>query len=151
MAVDAFAQKLAGASATGFKGKYIQEGDHVMDIARFQRRSGYKGESVVCELTVVESTSEDHYAGQTASSVFKLAKEISVSNLKALALAVFEAAGVLDEYNAASEDDQVAMLQSLWDGDGTAFAGVRLDVTGVATTTQEGNPFTRVHFEAQSE
>lgn len=146
--VDPFAQKLAGATATGFQGKYIQEGDHIMDIHRFQRISGHKGESVVCELTVVEPGHEDHYAGQIASQVFKLAKEISVSNLKALALAVFEAVGVLEDYDAASDDEKVQMLQSLWDGDGTAFAGTRLEVTGVATTTQKGDPFTRVHFTA---
>ena len=148
--MDAFENKLINVAATGGRHKYIQEGNHRLRLKRFVFRDGYTGKSIIAEMEVVETTNEeDHYPGQTVSDVFKMNKDISIGNYKALVFTVFQLPGVdlMEDFNEASPDEKLTMLKMPYEAqEGTMFAGAEFDCEAVATTTRAGDPFTRLNY-----
>lgn len=99
-----------------------------------------KGEYAALEFDIVRSTSPDRPAGTQVSNAIYLSQgQIALANLKQFAMAL---TGLAEQYI----DER--MMEAIFGGDGTNFAGRKIAAQVALTKTKAGQDFTKIVYSA---
>lgn len=69
------------------RNQYLAQGEHVVEIDQVICKSGFKGNSIIIEMKVVESSTEKDPVGSTRGCVFKLDKKEAWPAIKSFVIA----------------------------------------------------------------
>jgi hypothetical protein len=140
------------------RSKNIVEGTHTLIGKSFVVQASAKNRAVqnfIAEFTVVDSTSADLAPGDTVSAVYSSSNQSFLRNVKYLMATYMMACERTANPNItlAEVDAKITgeYLKAITDGDGTAYAGIKIKsigrVTTIKTGPNAGQPFTSHEWE----